>query len=102
MIRFTGKWKRRSDGEPMAAVSITHYLTREDLADQLIAAREPHSREDLAELSRAEISKRIRSQLRFNADAANWWGDDYFSYGEVAEVRADEALEWARRQVAKL
>lgn len=103
MIRFTGKWVRSRDREPMTAICITHYLTREDLAHQLIAAREPHSRGDLAELSRAEIEKRIRGQLKFSANAASWWADDYNEdeYGE-REVSAEEALEWARGQVAKL
>ena len=102
MIRFTGKWVRKINQEPVAAVRITHYLTREELAHLLVTAVKPHFQQELRELSKAEMEEHIRDQLKLNPDAASWWSDDYREdeYGEQ-EVSIDEALKWARRQVAK-
>lgn len=99
MIRFN--WKRKSDGEPLAKVRVEHLLTRQDMAHLLAAKVRPFDQESMREMSRQEIDTAIRDQLWQNPDGRHWWTDDY-SEEYPHEVTADEVLEWAERQVAKL
>ncbi len=95
MILFN--WKRKSDGEPLAKIRTEHLLTRDQMACALLAYGHINPEdEDLPELTRDEVEKRIRHQLTWNREALDWWADNYqFEHREMLE-------EWAKRQAAKL
>lgn len=100
-IRLSG-WHNPRTGEDLAAVRITWYLSRDDLAGLLIAALEPHTHEDLKQdLSRYQAEREIRGQLEKNAEKRNWWRDAYRE-NYPGEPSADEVLAWARSQVDRL
>jgi hypothetical protein len=51
------------------------------------------------ELSRAEVERFIRSQLKTNAEARHGWRTRVACDGEPTN---DQIFEWAQKQVAKL
>jgi hypothetical protein len=99
VIKFN--WKSQKDGTPLAKVSVQHVLTRDRAANLLIAGARPREPKDLVNYSKAHIELCIRSQLRDNAERADFWGDEYAEeYG--SELSVEQVLAWAQRQVAKL
>jgi hypothetical protein len=99
MIRFN--WRRKSDGEPLTRISVSHTLTRDGLAQLLIVAKAPWTAAELTEMSKTAVERAIRMQLERDPSAADCWGDEYAEQYDH-EVTQDQAWEWAKRQVAKL
>ena len=88
------KWRETMTSE-LAPISVSWYLTRENLAEVLTAATIP-LRPQLRDLTPSAVEHRIRSELQ--------------TYGpsRVKRLRTDQSayqrhvMEWARKQVAKL
>lgn len=102
MIKFN--WVRKSDGEPLTKIRITHTLTRTDLANLYAAATIPTTYDEMELLSKGSkhaIEEAIRDKLFSHRDDLNWWRDNYADEYDN-EPTADEVFEWARKQIAKL
>lgn len=101
MIRF-GKWHTQKTNQPLAAVRVTHYLTREDLECLLIYRVEPHKQDKLKDLSARQTEKVIREQLESSYEAAMYWSDSYHEVYDDDDVSEEQVSEWAKRQVARM
>lgn len=98
MIRFS---RRRGD-VPVARVSCTWTLTREEVAWCIIAAIEPHTYEDLAApRTKRELEKAVRDLLARNADKREWWADAY-KEEYPGEPTPDEVEAWGIEQASRL
>jgi hypothetical protein len=102
MIRFN--WRRKSDQAPMAEVRVSWKLTVEDMAGALIAAVRPLYPAELTEMTRAEVETQIRDALYSGgSDKMSYWRDAYADDTDGdSDLTAEEAEEWATRQVRKL
>lgn len=104
-IKF-GKWvRKRDDGTqvPLAPIRVTYYLTREDLENALITRVEPHYPDQLVEFTSKNCENAIREQMMLNADAINWWADNYQDVKFMTdELDIDEVEAWAQRQVSRM
>lgn len=102
MIRF-GKWVRTASKQPLAAVRVTHYITREEMESLLIYKVEPHSPEELKkDLTAKQTETAIREQLESSFESAMYWQDRYRDYEDYDDVSQDQVSEWAKRQVARM
>lgn len=99
MIKFN--WVLPSTGEELTKISITHTLSREDLANLLAAAKSPNCFEDMTDLSKAEIERAIRELLATHPENRHWWRDDYRE-ADGLDVTADDVFEWAKSQIDRL
>jgi hypothetical protein len=89
-------WRDKNNGEPMARVTVRHYLTREEMVELLCAhvAAETGTR-----LSLKATLDAIRAELASAhlLDPVGLWAETFFS-----DAEAEARLTWARELVGRL
>lgn len=102
MIKFN--WSRKSDGTELTKISVTFTLSRDQLANLLVAALLPSMADELVDMSKAAIEREIRSQLAHNPSKMDYWPDNYPDSESLSGewVSYAQVEEWARHQIDKL
>ncbi len=100
-IRFN--WVRGT--EKIAHVRTTWSLTREDVANILIAWYMPRSHEEMQEMLEkcplAELEHAVRELLASDPSKRHWWRDEYQAVSP-GEPTAEEVEAWGMTQALRL